>query len=214
VESSLVYISRQLDNDEEDEMYGVKNQVLKKFLIVLVLGFVLTGSVFAQSAGPSRAELQTLEIIQGAFRSVARKVIPSVVKIDVVDIIRQPAQRGSSPFDFFFAPPEQDGSKQPTEREFRRPGLGSGVIVRRSGNQVYALTNNHVVGDAEEIRVTLSDHRQFDAKLVGKDEKKDWRAFPWPTWEIRTHSRLEIGPWLSVIHWDSSQPLLPASLAP
>jgi serine protease Do len=77
-----------------------------------------------------------------------------------------------SPFEFFFGPQGNNGN-QPQEREFRRSGLGSGVIVKRDGKKVYVLTNEHVVGDAEEIKISLADDRGFDAKLVGKDDKRD-----------------------------------------
>ncbi len=56
----------------------------------------------------------------------------------------------------------------PTERQER--SLGSGVIVRKDG---VILTNNHVVGDADEIEVTLHDGRTFEAEVVGTDPKSD-----------------------------------------
>jgi len=54
--------------------------------------------------------------------------------------------------------------------EFKQHGLGSGVIVSPDG---YILTNNHVVGDADTIQVTLMDKREFAAKVIGKDAKTD-----------------------------------------
>ena len=54
--------------------------------------------------------------------------------------------------------------------EFKQHGLGSGVIVSPDG---YILTNNHVVGDADTIQVTLMDKREFTAKVIGKDAKTD-----------------------------------------
>ena len=56
------------------------------------------------------------------------------------------------------------------QREYKQHGLGSGVIVSPDG---YILTNNHVVGNAEEIHVTLEDKREFTAKVIGKDAKTD-----------------------------------------
>src|SRR5271154_4345334 len=59
---------------------------------------------------------------------------------------------------------------QGPQREYKQHGLGSGVIVSPDG---YILTNNHVVGNAEEIHVTLQDKREFTAKVIGKDAKTD-----------------------------------------
>ncbi len=56
------------------------------------------------------------------------------------------------------------------QRDYKQHGLGSGVIVSPDG---YILTNNHVVGNAEEIHVTLIDKREFTAKVIGKDAKTD-----------------------------------------
>src|SRR4029077_5349011 len=56
------------------------------------------------------------------------------------------------------------------QRDYKQHGLGSGVIVSPDG---YILTNNHVVGNAEEIHVTLQDKREFTAKVIGKDAKTD-----------------------------------------
>jgi serine protease Do len=118
----------------------------------------------------SLSSINVLEVLQNAYREVAQNVLPVVVQIDVTDVITQPVPEFQSPFDFFFGPQREDA---PDEREFRRFGLGSGVIVRRSGSRVYVLTNNHVVGDADEIVVTLYDKRRFTARLVGKDPRID-----------------------------------------
>jgi Do/DeqQ family serine protease len=110
--------------------------------------------------------------LQNAFRDVAKRVLPVVVKIDVVDTVKQPVY--DSPFEFFFGPQEGDQPRgKPREREFKAHGLGSGVMVKRAGNTVYVLTNNHVVGDADEISVKLHNRKQYTAKLVGKDPRKD-----------------------------------------
>jgi serine protease Do len=113
----------------------------------------------------------TMEQIQYSFRQVAKAVLPVVVEINTVEVITQRIPRSQSPWDFFFNPNPNQGDSQ--EREFRQPGLGSGVIVRKEGNRVYVLTNNHVVGQAQEISINLHDGREFKGKLVGGDPRRD-----------------------------------------
>jgi serine protease Do len=55
-------------------------------------------------------------------------------------------------------------------REYKKSGLGSGVIVNGDG---YILTNNHVIKGADEIKVTLSDKREFKGRVIGTDQKTD-----------------------------------------
>lgn len=122
---------------------------------------------------PSNA-LGVLEALQTSFRSISSGVLPSVVEIDVTE--KKTVQ--ASPFDdlpfFFFGMPNQrDGNSRQREREYEQKGLGSGVIVRRTGDTVYVLTNNHVAGTATEITVKLNDGQEFIGKLVGADERQD-----------------------------------------
>ena len=61
----------------------------------------------------------------------------------------------------------------PGQQQSSRPfeGLGSGVIIDAAKG--YVLTNNHVINNADKIRVQLNDGRELDAKLVGRDEQSD-----------------------------------------
>ncbi len=104
--------------------------------------------------------IHTLESLQNSFRGVAVKALPVVVEINVTDVIRQQAPT-FSPWDFFFDPSPD------------REGLGSGVIVRKYGNKVYVVTNDHVVGGADKISITLFDGRNFEAEIVGTDQRTD-----------------------------------------
>ncbi|MBN2440747.1 MAG: Do family serine endopeptidase [Spirochaetales bacterium] len=156
-------------------------------LVCLIIGFFIgivtlscstkitsNGVAFAQDESKSLEGLEALESIQYSFRKVAEKVLPVVVEINVVDIVTQDSPGFNSPWEFFFGPDKKDdGEKQPKQREYRQQGLGSGVIVKQTGNQVFVLTNNHVVGDAEEIKIKLYEGKEYTAKLVGKDERKD-----------------------------------------
>ena len=96
---------------------------------------------------------------------------PAVVNIDVESMVtQQPIMnpfQGHPFFDEFFGE-EFFGPQQP--RKVPRRGKGSGFIVSKDG---YILTNNHVVEDAEKIRVTMLDGRTFDAKKIGQDPTFD-----------------------------------------
>lgn len=130
-------------------------------------------TVFADSSPAVQIPADALavaESLQTAFRAVSEAVLPSVIQIDVVETRTVESDPyGGLPF-FFFDDSNSDGSEP---REYSQEGLGSGVIVRQNGDTYYALTNNHVVGAATEIFITLSDGREFEAKLVGADERKD-----------------------------------------
>jgi Do/DeqQ family serine protease len=155
-------------------------------LVCIIIGFLIgvisfscstklssNGVALAQDESRSKEGIEALENIQYSFRKVAEKVLPVVVEINVVDIVTQDIPEGwGFPFEFFFGPDNGD-EDEPRKREYRQQGLGSGVIVRQTGNKVYVLTNNHVVGEAEEISVTLYKGKTYTAKLVGKDERKD-----------------------------------------
>ncbi|NOY09560.1 MAG: Do family serine endopeptidase [Spirochaetes bacterium] len=148
--------------------------------------------------------IQALKEMQFSFRTVASRVIPTVVEVDVVDIIKQPVPQLTNPFEFFFGPQGNNQEKK-QYREYKQYGLGSGVIVKRSGNKVYVLTNNHVVGKAEEISIKLHDQRIFKAKLVGKDEKKDLALVVFktkqsvPIAELGDSNTLQVGDWVLAV---------------
>jgi serine protease Do len=124
------------------------------------------------SAGPTAAPVTTLA-------PLIKQLKPAVVNISTTTVNkshpRVPGYRGpqggpSGPggqMDEFF----ERFYGQPREMpEFRSNSLGSGFIINKDG---YVLTNNHVVGDATEIKVKLADGREFSAKVVGKDPPTD-----------------------------------------
>jgi Do/DeqQ family serine protease len=180
-------------------MNGVKRVIAPLFILALA-SFLFLG---AKDPTPEQLAqgIATLEQMQNAFHVVAQKVIPTVVEIRVVDVTRVPANQ--NPFDFFF---RGDPNNAPREdRELRQVGLGSGVIIMRDGNKVYALTNNHVAGSATEIEVKLSDNRVFPAKLAGKDENKDLALVvfetkdPVPVAELGDSDTVQVGDWVLAI---------------
>jgi len=103
---------------------------------------------------------------------------------------------GGDPFEQF----RRFFGQQP--HDYKQHGLGSGVIVSADG---YILTNNHVVGGAEEIHVTLMDKREFTAKVIGKDAKTDLALIKidtkdaLPVAELGDSDSSDIGDWVVAI---------------
>jgi len=105
---------------------------------------------------PALAQVQADGV---SIADVVQKALPAVVNVSSSRMRRERV-----PFHWFNGP----GNGGPQER--REQGQGSGVIVSASG---VVLTNNHVVEKADEITVTTSDGREFEAKVVGTDPKSD-----------------------------------------
>jgi serine protease Do len=140
-----------------------------------------SGSVKSQGA-PSSVDLPSAQAAQAgsvaesleqAFIRVGREVGPAVVSISTEQI--EQVQRyfrvhpffGQEPFDDFF---RDFFGEMPQQREFKRFGLGSGVIIDERG---FILTNDHVVADADKITVTLADGRELSGQVKGKDARSD-----------------------------------------
>lgn len=194
------------------------NLVLVGILVGFTLSFVTFGCSTDVKAGEkaraqesstvSDADTATAESLQNSFRGVAQKALPVVVELKVVEVVRQqvPQSRGW-PWDFLFPEEENNGDEngEGREREFRSQGLGSGVIVRNNGDKYYILTNEHVVGDAEEINVVLNDGREFTATLVGKDSRKDLALVEFesktelPVAELGDSDELQVGDWVLAV---------------
>src|SRR6266508_3620183 len=115
------------------------------------------------------------ESLQGGFIGVAEHVRPAVVNLGTIQKARSSRAPGPQPgrddpffqefFKQFFGPEGPGGGS-----EFRRPGLGSGVIFDKRG---LVLTNFHVIKGADEITVKLSDKREYRGQILGIDPKTD-----------------------------------------
>ncbi|MDP0489693.1 MAG: Do family serine endopeptidase [Verrucomicrobiota bacterium JB023] len=104
----------------------------------------------------------------------ATKSVVSVYTKETVRVIRGGGYQDDL-FNRLFGIPRRGGSQPQVEEELQPQGIGSGVIVSSDG---YILTNNHVVmdrrgGDADQILVRLSDDRELEATLVGRDPQTD-----------------------------------------
>ena len=108
-----------------------------------------------------------------SYAGVVDQIAPAVVTIRSERRVRRVSQDlPDDPRlrDFFEQFGFGRGPRQPQRPERRAGGLGSGVIVRPDG---YILTNHHVVDEAEQVTVDLTDGRSFKAKVVGTDEPSD-----------------------------------------
>ena len=147
------------------------------------------------------------------FTKLVTQVSPAVVNISTTRTEGMVEQQGfpslpdippDSPLNDFLKKffKEQPFGKGPTpHREFQARSLGSGFIVSSDG---YVMTNAHVVGDADEIVVALSDRRELKAKLIGMDKPTDVAllkidADNLPTVKIGNSDDLEVGQWVLAI---------------
>jgi serine protease Do len=128
-------------------------------------------------AAPPAIVLAQEKPLPASFSGVLKPIVPAVVNISTTRVIKTRAGQGQLPpgmDDFFgdlFGGRGNRGGRFNTPPEERRSGgTGSGVIVTRDG---YILTNNHVVEGATDVTVTLTDKREFQAKVVGTDPWSD-----------------------------------------
>ncbi|MCK5305603.1 MAG: Do family serine endopeptidase [Candidatus Omnitrophica bacterium] len=114
------------------------------------------------------------ETIENSFVKIAEEVGPAVVSITTVQTKKVGRQRNFSQSPFggndFFNKFFGDYFGSMPEREYKQSGLGSGVIIDKRG---YILTNEHVIGNADEVTVTLPDNREFKAEIMGTDPRSD-----------------------------------------
>ena len=140
------------------------------------------------------------------FTGLVEDAAPAIVNISGTssgDLAQRPAEgRGQPPWFNWFREfeGEPDGNAPPAH-VVPRQSLGSGFIIGRGGDIV---TNNHVVANADEITVTLADHRQFKASVVGRDAASDIAllkidAKNLPVLEWGNSTTLKVGEWVLAI---------------
>jgi Do/DeqQ family serine protease len=143
------------------------------------------------------AVTNTAPVPESPFVAVVERSSPAVVFIEVQR--RAGGGGGGGDADDFMRRFFGDGNRQRRETV---PSTGSGFIVDKQGR---VLTNNHVVRDAQEIRVTLEDRRSFKAKVVGADPETDVAvlqlegASNLPTIPLGDSDRIRVGDWAIAI---------------
>ena len=129
--------------------------------------------------------LSVVQALQSNFRSISSNVLPAVVEVDVKTKTKSQSYNPFKDLPFFFGMPDEEN-----EREYESSALGSGVIVRKTNDTVYVLTNNHVTENATSIKIKLNDEREFTGTLIGSDERIDIALISFKTNEEITVAKL------------------------
>ncbi len=180
---------------------------MRKRTTTMITGLIICVIALNSSMLKAADSLSILKQTSKAFSQVADKTIPAVVFIKVEKSVQT---NRSMPFQFnnpqgffgdeFYNRFFRDRSPQ-QPREYRQSGQGSGFIVSEDG---YILTNHHVIGDADVITVKLHDGSEYEAKIVGSDEKSDIAVIKidgndLPTLKVGDSDEIKIGEWVLAI---------------
>ncbi len=151
-----------------------------------------------------------------SFADLAARLLPAVVNISTSQTIKSDRGRGvgpdvpqfppGSPFEEFFKDffnrNREGGPSQPQALPRRATSLGSGFVIDPSG---LVVTNNHVIGEADEITVTLQDDTNYKAEVVGRDTKIDVALLrikptkPLASVKFGDSDKIRIGDWVLAI---------------
>ena len=165
----------------------MKRKPFRKLSLVIMI-LALTGFIWGcglenELEAKSKPEIESKTLMVPVnFSELAQKVRDGVVNIRTVKTIKGggPVFRhffgnpfgqknpfgDSDRFNDFFGPRHEEGPS----RDFKQRSLGSGFIIDKAG---YIVTNNHVIENADQIKVKLADEREFEAELVGRDPNTD-----------------------------------------
>ncbi len=195
--------------------------MIKKYRFKARLASVLFIGMFSSAwmLSPMTAAAQSSGVaIRGLpdFTELVEQVGPSVVNIRTLEKVRVGTPAPGSPDDemqelfrrFFGVPmpsvpnaPRQAPRQNRPQEEAQPRGVGSGFILSADG---FIMTNAHVVDGADEVLVTLTDKREFKARIVGADKRTDVavvkiQATGLPAVRVGDVSRLKVGEWVMAI---------------
>jgi serine protease Do len=180
-------------------------KAINRSIAVMVVALFIFGSGISTAIAAKSAPVR---MIPENFSALAKDVSPAVVHIRVEKTIKgagvvprqfehhpfQGDDRFKEYFDEFF------GGKNP--HDLKQKGLGTGFVVDKDG---YIVTNNHVVQDANQIKVVLKDKREFDAEIIGRDPQTDLALIKidapkdLPAAQLGNSSKLQVGEWVAAI---------------
>lgn len=185
----------------------------KWYLMIGILVVAALGSLYIKGkliggeavVVPANASPRQVMFDKGlpSLSGLVKETKPSVVNISTTTVVKSLDMQGRSgnPFKEFFGGDEffdKFFGDAPT-REFKQRSLGSGFVIDKEG---YILTNNHVVEKASSIKVKLSDGKEYDAKVIGKDAKTDIALIKitaknsLPVAALGDSDKLEVGDWV------------------
>jgi serine protease Do len=182
-----------------------KAMALAMILVVGAAGFGVARASQALFSGHTHASMKFADPAEGpsktGFAPVVKGVLPDVVNISTSKVVKGeveqlPEGMFNDPFfRQFFGQGFQNRQQFQNPRSQREESLGSGVIVSPDG---YILTNNHVIEGATDVKVTLSNKRQLQAKVVGSDPKTDIAVLKvegsgYPAITIGDSSKVQVG---------------------
>ncbi len=189
----------------------------------IVFGMILAGGIHLTPTVQAEREAQPAALRQVAspvpssdamarggcpsFADIVERVNPAIVSITSTEMV-EPGQndRGvpfHSPFEFFFGPGPDNRRRQRPDEPRREDSGGSGFIISEDG---YILTNNHVIEDADKIRVNLTDDdTDYKAEVVGTDPPTDLALIKitadhkLPTIPLGDSDSLRVGDWVIAV---------------
>lgn len=170
--------------------------ILKRAVLSLVAVLALAQTLVANAQLPEFTEL-----VEQASPAVVNISTRQVIPTQAAGMQQMPDLEGLPPMfrEFFERSIPQLPQQAPRQRQAQ--SLGSGFIISADG---YVLTNNHVVADADEIVVRLSDRSELEAKLVGADPRTDVALLKvegknLPTVKLGKSEALKVGEWVVAI---------------
>ncbi|MBZ0221158.1 MAG: DegQ family serine endoprotease [Candidatus Methylomirabilis sp.] len=193
--------------------FGLKTIVLVAIIsvvagVMITARFDMTNTTTAQNFWQDAdSSPQVTGAVPNNFVELARKLSPVVVNISTTQVMQErptmPFPEFRGPFEEFFGDDFRRFFEEPPGGEMKRQSLGSGFVLNAEG---YILTNFHVIENATEIIVTLSeDKKEYKATVVGQDQKLDIALIKikpeesLPIAVMGDSDRLQIGEWVLAI---------------
>ena len=174
-------------------------------IIFIISAFLLVSNFYQVSVSEAKTGTYT---VPESFTDLANTASPAVVNIRTVKTIKG----GGRVYRHFFDSPF--GKEDPFhdffdkffgnefQRDFKQRSLGSGFIIDKEG---YIVTNNHVIEDADKIKVKLKNGKEFDAEIVGRDPNTDIALIKiksknsLPVVKLGDSDALKVGQWVVAI---------------